>query len=76
MNSPEPSAHGLPSVSWDVIFALIVGLCFIFGSVGVVVGQNVVVVVARFFHFLESTLLYSTILEKEQDHPSPSKMIK
>lgn len=51
MNFPEPSAHGLPSVSWDVIFALVVGLGFIFGSVGVVVGQNVVLVVAKFFHF-------------------------
>lgn len=74
MNSPEPSAHGLPSVSWDVIFALIVGLCFIFGSVGVVVGQNVVVVVvARFFHFFGE---YAFIFHHFGERARPSESIQ
>lgn len=41
-------------MSWDVLFALTVGLHFIFGSVGIGVGQNVMVV--RIVTFLGSIL--------------------
>lgn len=71
INSQETSAHGLPSVSWDVLFALTVGLHFIFGSVGIVVGQKVVVVV-RIFLIWGVCFLYSFVFEKDHDrlvHP-------
>lgn len=75
INSQETSAHGLPSVSWDVLFALTVGLHFIFGSVGIVVGQKVVVVV-RIFLIWGVCFLYSFVFEKDHDRPSPSETSK
>lgn len=56
-------------------FALVVGLCFIFGSVGVVVGQNVVWWWRNFSIFGEYAFIFHRFGERARP-PSPSETIK